>query len=77
MYIYIQIIFLRIYLSIKQEWQPQTQYFSGGPLPCFVHTLQLKIKDSLLSESNISVLIAKARQTVGHFNHSSTAGVGR
>ena len=41
--------------------------------PCFVHTLQLIIKDSLFSENNISVLIAKARQTVGHFNHSSTA----
>ena len=41
--------------------------------PCFIHTLQLIIKDSLFTESNISVLIAKARQTVGHFNHSSTA----
>ena len=41
--------------------------------PCFIHTLQLIIKDSLFTESNISVLIAKARQTVGHFNHCSTA----
>ena len=41
--------------------------------PCFIHTLQLIIKGSLFSESNISVLIAKARQTIGHFNHSSTA----
>ena len=41
--------------------------------PCFIHKLQLIIKDSLFSENNISVLIAKARQTVGHFNHSSTA----
>ena len=41
--------------------------------PCFIHTLQLIIKDSLFTESNISVLLAKARQTVGHFNHSSTA----
>ena len=32
--------------------------------PCFVHTLQLIIKDSLFSENNISVLIAKVRQTV-------------
>ena len=73
MYIYIQINFLRIYLSIKEEWQPQTQYFSGGPLPCLIHTFQLIIKDSLLSESNKSVSIAKARQTVRHFNNSSTA----
>ena len=41
--------------------------------PCFIHTLQLIITDSLFSENNISVLIAKARKTVEHFNHSSTA----
>jgi len=41
--------------------------------PCFIHTLQLIIKDSLFSENYISVLIAKARQTVGLFNYSSTA----
>ena len=41
--------------------------------PCFIHTLQLIIKDSLFSKINTSVLIAKACQTVGHFNHSSTA----
>ena len=41
--------------------------------PCFIHTFQLIIKDSLFSENIISVLIAKARQTVGHLNHFSTA----
>ena len=41
--------------------------------PCFIHTLQLIIKDSLFSKINISLLIAKARQTIGHFNHYSTA----
>ena len=41
--------------------------------PCFIHTLHLINKDSLFSENKISVLIAKARQTVGHFNHSSRA----
>ena len=40
---------------------------------CFIHTLQLEIKSLLFSENNISVLIAKARQTVGHLNHSSRA----
>ena len=40
---------------------------------CFIHTLKLIFKDSLFLKNNISVLIAKARQTVGHFNHSSTA----
>ena len=40
---------------------------------CFIHTLQLIFKDSLFLENSISVLIAKARKTVGHFNHSSTA----
>ena len=41
--------------------------------PCFIHTFQLINKDSLFLENIISVLIAKARQTVGHFNHFSTA----
>ena len=39
--------------------------------PCFIHTLQVIIKHSLHSENNISVLITKARQTIGHFDHSS------
>ena len=37
--------------------------------PCFIHTFQLKNKDSLFLENIISMLIAKAR----HFIHSSTA----
>ena len=41
--------------------------------PCFIHTLKLIIKDLLFSENNISVLTVKTCQTVGHFNHSSTA----
>ena len=41
--------------------------------PCFVHKLQSIIKDSLFSENNISVLIAKASQNVVNLNHSSTA----
>ena len=42
---------------------------------CFIHTLQLIFKDSLFLENNISVLIAKVRQTVGHLNNFSTAAV--
>ena len=41
--------------------------------PCFIHKLQLIIRDSLFSENNISVLIAKACQSVVNLNHSSTA----
>ena len=41
--------------------------------PCFIHTLQIKVKDSLFSENNISVLIANVLQTVRLFNHSTTA----
>ena len=41
--------------------------------PCFIHTHKLIIKDSLFLENIISVLIAKARQTVGHFNYFFTA----
>ena len=40
--------------------------------PCFIYTFQLIIKNLLFSESNISVLIANARQTVRHLNHSFT-----
>ena len=40
---------------------------------CFIHTFQLINKDSLFSESIINVLVAMACQTVGHFNHFSTA----
>ena len=48
-------------------------FIESASAPSFIHTLQLIIKDSLFSENNISVLIAKARQAVGHFNYSSRA----
>ena len=48
-------------------------FLESSSAPWFIYKLQLIIKDLLLSENNISVLIAKARQTVDHFNHSSTA----
>ncbi|KAJ8913578.1 hypothetical protein NQ315_013983 [Exocentrus adspersus] len=41
--------------------------------PCFVHTLQLVIKDAMGSQRAITDLFAKAKQIVGHFNHSSLA----
>ena len=40
--------------------------------PCFIYTLQLIIKDALFLEKKMSVLIAKVRQTIGYFYHSST-----
>ena len=40
---------------------------------CFIYALQMITKSSLFSGNNIKVLIAKARQTVGHCNHSSTS----
>ena len=39
---------------------------------CFIYALQMITKSSLISGNNIKVLIAKARQTVGHCNHLST-----
>ena len=48
-------------------------FLESSSAPCFFHTLQMIIKNSLFSKNEISVLIAKARQTFGHFNHSSTA----
>ncbi|CAH1956043.1 unnamed protein product [Acanthoscelides obtectus] len=40
---------------------------------CFVHTLQLTIKDSLGCQRSVTDIIIKARRIVSHFNHSSTA----
>lgn len=42
-------------------------------LPCFIHTLQLVIKDSLFEDVDIKLMLAKARKICGHFSHSSTA----
>ncbi|XP_074036373.1 zinc finger BED domain-containing protein 4-like [Leptinotarsa decemlineata] len=40
---------------------------------CFVHTLQLTIKDSIDCQRAVIDVIAKARRIVTHFNHSATA----
>ncbi|XP_023212104.1 zinc finger BED domain-containing protein 4-like [Centruroides sculpturatus] len=40
---------------------------------CFIHTLQLVIKDSLKIQPEIGETIAVGRKIVTHFNHSSTA----
>ena len=42
-------------------------------IPCFIHTLQLIIKDSLFADKDVEVLLSKARKIVGHFSHSSSA----
>ena len=42
-------------------------------LPCFLHTLQLVIKDSLHEQKIISDAIAQCRSIVSHFSHSSLA----
>ena len=42
-------------------------------LPCFLHTLQLVIKDTLHEQRIISDAIAQCRSIVSHFSHSSLA----
>ena len=42
-------------------------------LPCFLHTLQLVIKDSLQDQRIIAGAIAQCRSIVSHFSHSSLA----
>ena len=46
------------------------KYPSG---PCFIHTLQLIIKDSLFEDERIKLLLAKVRKLVCQFSLSSKA----
>ena len=41
--------------------------------PCFIHTLQLAIKDAITAQRSIIDMIAKSRKIVGHFHHSALA----
>lgn len=40
---------------------------------CFIHSLQLVVKESILSQRSVSDIIAKGRKIVTHFSHSSSA----
>lgn len=42
-------------------------------ISCFIHTLQLVVKDSIKSQRAVSDVIAISRNIVTHFNHSSVA----
>lgn len=44
-----------------------------GSLTCFLHTLQLIIKDAIFEQRVIRNIIANCRQITGHFNHSPSA----
>ena len=39
--------------------------------PCFIHTLQLAIKDAITAQRSITDMITKSRKIVGHFHHST------
>ena len=39
--------------------------------PCFIHTLQLAIKDAIFSQRSVSDMISKAKRIVTHFHHSA------
>ena len=40
-------------------------------IPCFIHTIQLAIKDAIFSQRMVSDMISKAKKIVGHFSHSA------
>jgi hypothetical protein len=40
-------------------------------VPCFIHTLQLAVKDAIFSQRMVSDMISKAKKIVGHFHHSA------
>ena len=42
-------------------------------LGCFAHTLQLCVRDGLLSQRAVSDIVTVSRKLVGHFKHSSSA----
>ena len=50
-----------------------TRISNIASIPCFNHTLQLNIKDSLFADEDVEVLLSKALKIVGHFSHSSSA----
>ena len=39
--------------------------------PCFIHTLQLAIKDAVFPQRGVKDMIAKAKRIVTHFHHSA------
>lgn len=42
-------------------------------LPCTTHTLQLKVREGLLSQRSVADVVATGHKTVGHFKHSALA----
>lgn len=40
---------------------------------CFIHTIQLTINDAIFSQRSVKDMVARSKQIVGHFNHSSLA----
>ena len=44
-----------------------------GSIPCFIHTSQLIIKDSLLLQRDVSKMVNKCKNLHTHFSHSSLA----
>ncbi|XP_063215791.1 zinc finger BED domain-containing protein 4-like [Bacillus rossius redtenbacheri] len=46
---------------------------SFNHIPCLAHTLQLVIKDGLLSSKMVAAVTGACRRMVGHFKHSSHA----
>lgn len=45
--------------------------FKKTHMPCFAHTLQLVVADSLKQNSELLPIIEKCKRTVGYFRHST------
>ena len=66
----------RVQLVISDNASNMVKAMQEASLPhfgCFAHSLQLVVKDGLLSQRAITDIIAICRSIVGHFHRSSTA----
>lgn len=43
------------------------------PIPCFIHTLQLVVNDSINVQENVIEMISAARRIITHFHHSESS----
>lgn len=66
----------KIHLFVRDNGSNMIKGIKDAGFPaiaCFIHTLQLVIKDSLKSQRAVYDVISTSRNIVTHFNHSSVA----
>ena len=64
---------LTFFRDNKRNIKKAISLLKTSSVPCFIHTLQLLIKDSLFEDNRIKLLLAKIRKLVCHFSHFSKA----